>query len=209
MKRHSFITLAVTLPLFLLLLTACHQKKESGDTRTTFEKYLTNEDSLKVLSLVNDFFFLAEQGDYASAAAMLYKVDPEVDLAEPEPLDNEEMAGIVSMLRTLGIQDHRIDYVKFNRSHLNEVKCTAVLIPATDGMPEATTSFYFKPVDYIDSWVLCLMHSESGDEGFVSEDEKAKLKLEYQADQVERARKQAQAEEELKAEQQASSEQPQ
>ena len=209
MKKNSFIYLAATIPFFLLLLTGCHQKKESGDTRTTFEKYLTNEDSLKVISLVNDFFFMAEQGDYASAAAMLYKVNPDSNLVEPEPLDNEEMAGIVTMLRTLGIQDHRIDYVKFNRSQLNEVKCTAVLIPATDGMPEASTSFYFKPVDYIDSWVLCLMHSETGDEGFVNEDEKARLQLEYQADQVERARKQAQAEEELKAEQQASSEQPQ
>lgn len=209
MKRHSFIYLAALLPCFLLLLTGCHEKKESGDNRTTFEKYLTDDDSLKVISLVNDFFFLAEQGDYASAAAMLYKADLDSALMQPEPLDNEEMAGIVSMLRTLGIQGHRIDYMKFRDSHFNEVKCTAVLIPAQDGMPEATTSFYFKPVDYIDSWVLCLMHSESGDEGFVSEDEKASLKLEYEADQVNRQKKAEQAEAELKAQQQANSETPQ
>ena len=202
MKRNYFFQTVALFAITILMLTSCHQKAEQKDNRTQFEQYLTNTDSIQVVELINTFFKYAEEENYAEAAAMLYKVDPQHVSNAPELLDNEEMAEIVTLLRTLKIYDHRIDYIKFNEYYLNEAKCTAILFPAQNGLPEASTTFYFKPVDYIDSWVLCLMHSATGDDTFVSEDEKAQLTREYQADQQARAEKQAQAEKEANGQQQ-------
>jgi len=209
MKKQHILILSVLLPLAGLVLTGCRQKAEQKDTRTQFEKYLTNQDSLKVIELIDQFFFYAEQGNYADAAAMLYKAEVDTTFTQPEPLGNEEMESVATMLKVLGIQGHRIDYIKFREANMNEVKCTAILQPALDGQPEATTVLYFKPIDFVDSWVLCLMHSETGNETFVSEDEKAQLTREFKADQAARLQQQAEAEQALKANQDASSEHPQ
>lgn len=199
MMRKQLFFSAVVLSLTGLMLFSCGPKSSQKSTETTFEEYLTDKDSATVIQLVNDFFFYAEQGNYAEAAAMLYKVQADSVEMMPEPLNNEEMKEIVDMLKMLGIQGHRIDYIKFKEYYLNEVKCTAILQEASDGMPEATTTFYFKPIDYIDSWVLCLMHSATGNNPFVQEDEKAQLSREYKADQYERAEKAAEAEAEAQA----------
>lgn len=192
MKR-IFTIIPVLFFFFCFFLYSCQQKVKQDDHQTEFEQDLTNTDSIKVIELLNTFFSYAEEGNYDDAAAMLFKVD-KTDLNKmPEPLDNEEMESVKSLLRTLRIQSHRIDYIKFNEYYLNEAKCTAVLIPAHDGIPEATTVFYFKPVDYIDSWMLCMMNSVTDDNPFVKEEDKAQLTREYKADQAAKAAEVARA----------------
>jgi hypothetical protein len=44
---------------------------------------------------------------------------------------------------------------------MNEVKCTIVMREADGTVPEAANKWYFKPVNYLGGWRLCLMDSNS------------------------------------------------
>lgn len=148
---------------------------------TAFEERMTNEDSVAVVHLIDDFFGAIENGDLTTAVAMLYKTDNNADpYAEPQLLDNEEMAALKEQFTSLPVYGHKIDYIKFNKSYLNEVKCTAIISPAQDDIPAATTSYYFKPVNYLGAWLLCLMNTNTGDRPFVSNEDKDSLTRHYQ-----------------------------
>lgn len=82
---------------------------------------------------------------------------------EPQPLSNEEMASIKNMLSALPIKSHTIDYIKFKEVYNNEVKCTALIMEAYDNVPEIKTAFYFKPIDHLGKWRLCMVDSRRGD----------------------------------------------
>ena len=45
--------------------------------------------------------------------------------------------------------------------YMNEVKCTIVMREADGTVPEAANKWYFKPVNYLGGWRLCLMDSNS------------------------------------------------
>lgn len=73
----------------------------------------------------------------------------------------------------------RIEYIKFDEYYQNEVLCRVVIKEAQDGMPEISTKMFFKPVNYLGNWVLCLTNSAYGDRGVVSPDKRDSLEKAY------------------------------
>lgn len=144
-------------------MVSCKDKPKPSNGQTGFEQNMTNEDSTAVINLVNTFFECAENGRYDEAASMLYKDNVDTVEAEPLPLDNEHIAKVKQLLSSLPIKRHEIEYIKFQETYSNEVKCTAIIEDAHDNVPEIKTVFYFKPIDYLGSWKLCLIDSYNGD----------------------------------------------
>lgn len=141
------------------------EKKSTGNDSgyTQYEQALTNKDTTAVMNLVESFMQYVEVGKCAEAASMLYQSDPDDKYGECNLLENDELQEVTTFLKQITIKKHRIDYIKFNEVYDNEVKCTAIIEEAHDGMPEISTVFYFKPVDYLGHWVLCLLNSRDGD----------------------------------------------
>ena len=98
---------------------------------------------------------------YEQAVSMLYKLDPEDAWNEPLQLSNEEMSNVVCMLKQIPVLSYRINNIKFKTALMNEVKCTIVMREADGTVPEAANKWYFKPVNYLGGWRLCLMDSNS------------------------------------------------
>lgn len=155
-------------------LVGCKDKPQPAD-KTGFEMNLTNEDSTNVINLVNTFFEYAEHGKYDEAAAMLYMDNVDSVYEEPQPLDNAHIAKVKQMLSSLPIIRHEINYVKFEQTYSNEVKCTAIIAEAKGDMPEIKTVFYFKPYDYLGSWRLCMIDSYNGDHTIINNEHQDSL----------------------------------
>ena len=164
---------------------SCGSEQKQTSNRTEFEESLTNSDSIAVRDLIDKFFTAAINEDYSTAAAMLYKIDPEDVDREPTVLDNEEMKGVKVMLSTLGIISYKIDYIKFHQRYSNEVKCTAIMQEASDYSAEIKTHLYFKPVAFLGNWVLCLMNTSTGDNPIVDDSERDSLEQQYKSTVVE------------------------
>lgn len=174
--------LVVAVALVILTAFSCKDKKPAASNETAFEQSMTNADSTAVVQLVDQFFGYAENEGYTEAAAMLFQVSTDKDslFLEPEPLDNEQLNRMIGKLKALKVKSHHIDYVKFNETYLNEVKCTAFLSDEIEGPDAVSTVFYFKPVDYKGAWKLCLMDSRSGDHGVVDANKRDSVKNSYE-----------------------------
>ena len=160
--KHIFksqYVLAIAVAIVMFAAVGCKQKK-SAPTETGFELSMTNADSTAVVQLVDQFFGYAENECYTEAAAMLFTAHTEADslYLEPEPLNNEQLGVMIGKLKALKIKSHHIDYIKFNATYPNE---------EVEGPNAIRTVFYFKPVDYMGAWKLCVMDSPSGDHAVV------------------------------------------
>lgn len=189
MKKIQTFLGALALVLSLVALGSCGEKKKAPSNKTGFEESLTSADSAEVTHLVNQFFEYAQSGKYDEAAGMLYKDNVDSVHNEPQPLDNKGIAEMKSLLSSLPIQSHRIDYLKFSETYANEVKCSAVIMPAHDNVPEVKTVFYFKPVNYLGSWKLCMIDSHNGDRPVVDSDKKDSVQRQYEREMEEKAPK--------------------
>ena len=56
------------------------------------------------------------------------------------------------------VLSYKIDYIKFYTPVKNEVKCTIVMQKGESGTPIATSSWYFKLMNYLGGWRLCMMN---------------------------------------------------
>jgi muconolactone delta-isomerase len=177
-KSISFIGISL-FALLVLSFVGCKNKQKQESERTGFELSMTNADSTEVQHLVNMFFEYAEKGNYTEAAGMLYKADAKDHYEEPQLLDNDDMEKVRNLLSSLPIQSHTIEYIKFSETYSNEVKCNAVIQPAHDKIPEIKTVFYFKPVNYLGKWKLCLVDSHDGDQPVIEGAKKDSMEKEY------------------------------
>lgn len=186
MRKNLYIILGVFLLIISpLFMTSCKDKPKPNP-QTTFEQSMTNKDSVAVTGLVNVFFQLAESGRYDEAASMLFKNNVDTVYDEPKPLDNKDMEKVKTLLSSLPIKCHTIDYIKFKEVYENEVKCTAIIMEAHDNIPEVKTVFYFKPVSYLGKWKLCLVDSHHGDQTVIKADKKDSMQNEYQKEMREK-----------------------
>ena len=186
MRKNLYIILGVFLLIISpLFMTSCKDKPKPNP-QTTFEQSMTNKDSVAVTGLVNVFFQLAESGRYDEAASMLFKNNVDTVYDEPKPLDNKDMEKVKTLLSSLPIKSHTIDYIKFKEVYENEVKCTAIIMEAHDNIPEVKTVFYFKPVSYLGKWKLCLVDSHHGDQPVIKADKKDSMQNEYQKEMREK-----------------------
>lgn len=186
MRKNLYIILGVFLLIISpLFMTSCKDKPKPNP-QTTFEQSMTNKDSVAVTGLVNVFFQLAESGRYDETASMLFKNNVDTVYDEPQPLDNKDMEKVKTLLSSLPIKSHTIDYIKFKEVYENEVKCTAIIMEAHDNIPEVKTVFYFKPVSYLGKWKLCLVDSHHGDQTVIKADKKDSMQNEYQKEMREK-----------------------
>ena len=186
MRKNLYIILGVFLLIISpLFMTSCKDKPKPNP-QTTFEQSMTNKDSVAVTGLVNVFFQLAESGRYDEAASMLFKNNVDTVYDEPKPLDNKDMEKVKTLLSSLPIKSHTIDYIKFKEVYENEVKCTAIIMEAHDNIPEVKTVFYFKPVSYLGKWKLCLVDSHHGDQTVINADKNDSMQNEYQKEMREK-----------------------
>lgn len=189
-KKLNGIVWAFLCALLLIAFAGCSDKPKKGNGLTGFEQSLSNKDSVEVTQLVNTFFQYAEAGDYGSAAGMLYKNNVDSVYEEPQPLSNEEMASIQNMLSALPIKSHTIDYIKFKEVYNNEVKCTALIMEAHDNVPEIKTAFYFKPIDHLGKWRLCMVDSRRGDKTIITPEQKDSMQNLYSKEMRDKKRSQ-------------------
>ncbi len=175
MKLHRFIFAALVCAGFVFSFSSCHSNKEKveepEDQMTDYEKNITSQDSAAVVHLVNLFFEYLEKGNYLDAANMLYQNSSPDSYAECYPLENEELQEVVTFLKQMPVRSHHIDYIKFHEIYDNEVKCSVTLGKGepVEGKPEIKTVFFFKPIDYLGRWVLCMLNSNDGEERTVKE----------------------------------------
>lgn len=186
MKKVNIFLGLLLLAFTMTTFNSCGEKKNNNSPLTGFEQAMTNADSIEVTHLVNQFFEYAEKGEYDAAAGMLFKDNVDSVYNEPQALDNKGIESIKHLLSSLPIQSHKIDYIKFHEAYANEVKCTAIIMPAHDNVPEIKTVFYFKPIDYLGKWKLCMIDSHNGDRPVVDQSKKDSMQNEYQTEMREK-----------------------
>ena len=176
-----FILLFVSaLMLSLSSCNSCSSKKKEvqGPPPTDFEKGMTAKDTTAVKEWVDQFFEYAKEKNFTEAAGMLNRTTEDSD--EPQPLNNDEMAEVKKMLETFPMVDYRIEYIKFSDSEENEVLCYVIMKKAEGDMPEMSSKMFFKPVNYMGNWVLCLTNTGYGDKGVVDPNKRDSVEKNYQ-----------------------------
>ena len=139
---------------------------------------MTAQDTAEVKQLVDKFFKYAEEKNFTEAAGMLYRTIEGSE--DPQPLNNDEMAEVKTMLETFPMVDYRIEYIKFSDSEENEVLCYVIMKKAEGDMPEMSTKMFFKPVNHVGSWLLCLTNTGYGDKGVVDPNKRDSVEKNYQ-----------------------------
>ena len=166
MKRHNILFI-LCMSLLIVIIAGCKDKKEKAKTEETeFEQAMSNKDTLAVEQLIETFFGYVKNKQYGDAVLMLYRNDTSED-GSPVELNNEEMAETRAMLESIPMVGYKIEYIKFNEYYANEVKCNVIIREAEGDMPAITTKMFFKPVNYLGNWVLCLTNTEYGDRRIV------------------------------------------
>ena len=182
MKSFKIVILLFVSALMLSLSScnSCSSKKKEvqGPPPTDFEKGMTAKDTTAVKELVDQFFAYAKEKNFTEAAGMLYRTVEDSD--EPQPLNNDEMAEVKKMLETFPMVDYRIEYIKFSDSEENEVLCSVIMQKAEGDMPEMATKMFFKPVNHVGSWLLCLTNTGYGDKGVVDPNKRDSVEKNYQ-----------------------------
>lgn len=182
MKSFKIVILLFVSALMLSLSScnSCSSKKKEvqGPPPTDFEKGMTAKDTTAVKELVDQFFAYAKEKNFTEAAGMLYRTTEDSD--EPQPLNNDEMAEVKTMLEAFPMVDYRIEYIKFSDSEENEVLCYVIMKKAEGDMPEMSTKMFFKPVNYMGNWVLCLTNTGYGDKGVVDPNKRDSVEKNYQ-----------------------------
>ncbi|MBP3511272.1 MAG: hypothetical protein J6K19_04430 [Prevotella sp.] len=184
MNIHKQSVLVIVLTAVFLVAACKSGKEKPAGNETTFEQAMESKDTVAVKQLVDRFFTFAKEENYSEAAGMLYRNDEDIK-GEPEPLDNDGLAEVISMLKTIHPVDYRIEYIKFNEYYANEVLCHVVLRKAEGDMPDITTKMFFKPVNYMGNWLLCLTNTEYGDRGVVDPNKRDSAMRAYNAQQNE------------------------
>lgn len=159
MKKLKFILL-LTVLLTTFSCQSGKQKVQSKEEKSIneFVAHLTEVDTVLITNLINQFMEYAKNGQLESAAAMLYKADSADVWNEPIQLDNNELHQVAKMLESFPVLSYKIDYIKFYTTVKNEVKCTIVMQKGESGTPIATSSWYFKLMNYLGGWRLCMMN---------------------------------------------------
>ena len=173
----------------IMAMASCKKKQETkpeGPQPTAFEKAMTEKDTTAVKELIDEFFRFAIAKNFDGAADMLYRNDLERS-GRVWPLIDEEKERVKKTLQVFHPMDYSIEYIKFNRYKKNEVLCNVIMSKTEDGKPLATTKMFFKPVNNMGKWYLCLMDKKHGDRGVVKPEKRDSVKRAYKAKEAQKA----------------------
>lgn len=181
-------SLPVLLLLAIVVFAGCKNNKAPEESQyTAYEQAMTSKDTAAVTHLIDVFFEYLERGEVTNAVAMLYHDNDSDIYAEPQLLDNEQIPVMTNMLKSFPIVGHRIEYIKFNEAHRNEVKVKGIIAPAEGNRPEIATEFYFKPIDYLNGWRLTMLNSKDGDLRLITNAKADSMQQHYQQEMQEKA----------------------
>lgn len=155
MKRLNIVAIAIC--LFSLLSCQSGKKDQKAEEAVSTEinsfiDGLVKEDTLAVKKLVNDYMTYAQNGQYAEAAAMLFKPDTADIWSEPVSLTNEEMEKVINALKLFPVQSFEISKIKFKTAVDNEVECKFTI----KDRQSVSSKISFRPMNYLGGWRLCL-----------------------------------------------------
>ena len=186
MRKYIF---AMTCMALIMAMASCKKTQEAKpeDLQSTkFENAMTEKDTLAVKELIDKFFRFAIAKDYDGAASMLYRNDLERN-GKAWPLIDEEKEKVKKTLQVFPPMDYSIEYIKFNKYKENEVLCNVIMSKTEDGKPLATTKMFFKPVNNMGIWYLCLMDKKHGDRGVVKPEKRDSVRKAYKAKEAQKA----------------------
>lgn len=185
-KRLSLLLVVLVMLLSVSVISCNSKKEQKGPQPTEFEMGMTNQDSIAVRGLIDQFFSFVKAKDYTAATEMLYRTSYDNPKTEPQPIDNKEIQEVMGLLKSVPMVDYKIEYIKFNESYDNEVLCTVIINKSkSKDMPDITTKMFFKPMNYLGNWCLGLMNSGSGDQGVVDPAKRDSVKEVYAKEQKE------------------------
>ena len=173
----------------IMAMASCKKKQETkpeGPQPTAFENAMTEKDTTEVKELIDQFFRFAIAKNYEGATGMLYRNDLE-RRGRVWPLIDEEKERVKKTLKVFPPIDYSIEYIKFNRYKQNEVLCNVIMSKTDDGRPLATTKMFFKPVNNMGIWYLCLMDRKHGDMGVVRPEKRDSVRKAYKAKEAQKA----------------------
>lgn len=136
------------------------------DIPTEFEKNLTKNDTDDVKHQVGLFVEYVQKEQYYEAAGMLYRREfnkPKVI----RQLNNEEIEKFVSLYKMLGIEDYKIDYMRYREYNKNEISLTFIIRKGENGQPDMTSKLFLCPVRLSNGWKLILLDSPTGERELV------------------------------------------
>ena len=170
---------------FLIVLTtfcvgSCKKTKQESPQLRPFAETITNEDSVAITRLVDQYFNYQIKGDYYEAAAMLYRPNAENKDFMPEPLEQEALESIVKSMQYVPVLEYSIEYLKFGQTYDNEVMVKITMIKGQNGLPDVTSKVIFKPISYLGNWFLSVLDSSSGDKQLLTSDERKAIMLDKQ-----------------------------
>ena len=152
MKR---INLFLGCMAFLLLLPGCKSDKKTGELN---EKGLpvyefSNEDSIAVRALADEYVQYFKSKDFETCANMLYTVKD----VSVHPLTAEQRKGYAAAMSALPFRDLAIKEQKLLSDKDNEVRISLLMSPDGDlEQDKGTISFVLNPVYIDEKWYLTL-----------------------------------------------------
>ena len=174
MKTYIFIFLFV---LSAICFVGCQNNDKTADREVPFTEKLTVNDTVAVEKLVQLYFSYLTEGNYYDAASILYRPNQEDIYYKPVLLDNEQIEQAVKSMKAIPVVGYNIEYIKFNKSYDNEVMVRVIMFEGHNGLPDVTSKVFFKPINYLDTWFLTVMDSNSGDKQLVDSDERKAFML--------------------------------
>lgn len=146
MKR---ISLFLAIFMILTVFVGCSDKK--APTKQKKEYSFSHQDSMEVLTLVDQFKTYLEQNDLRSAVEMLNILKGD-SLIPMEPIQQRRQAMALNMVK--GVK-YDVDYLKFNSDRNNELKLDITLFEKDENDPKPNKiSFFFRPVRFEGKWYL-------------------------------------------------------
>lgn len=155
MNKFFYIIAILILPCFIF---SCGKKDKKLEMPTEQKMVLEEADTSEVYGLISEYMTKVVNKEYESAITMLRTVENDDLDGEPFSLSNDEEKQELRKLELFPINNYHVEWVKFKRHNVNEVKVKVYL---TTGQ---TTNWYFKPVRYLGKWYLCIKDSNNGDE---------------------------------------------
>lgn len=157
MKQFSIFSFIIA---FLFSFSSCSNKKSQEEIRAEFQASLTNEDSVQVLKICDDYMNLLKAGNIDDALNTLYEYDEEAEAVNP--LSDNTYKKYQSMYKMFPVYDFVREYFSFQEEGLNDVKYKVKFVDSTvtEGADDAFISFMFNPVKVDGTWYLTVKRED-------------------------------------------------
>ena len=140
---------------FVLILSACNGRKDSGGTSaisiSDITMSLSASDTAEVKQLVAEFMDYLANKDYENALDMLVTLNPNDPYrSQPMGLSDEQKEDLRKQWHRFPFHQYMIENITFTRAYDNDVRCKILLDNGTE------MRLSIRPLRYIGYWYLSL-----------------------------------------------------